>query len=208
MSMKAKVTIGSLFLLGLAACGGGADAVEPAPPATAGSGAQAAGAKQTDDPSCPVAVPGTSVAVQDAEGGAALVFTTTGDVASVRQRAREMARMHNEMHAKMGPLPTGDAAGGGAHGAHDHGAMGGDKAASGGDHSAHTGGDQAAHSDGGEHSGHAGGMVQIHSHAVAEDIDGGVRVVFHPDPKQQAALRDELTKHAQHLSGGRCGMNH
>jgi len=36
-------------------------------------------------------------------------------------------------------------------------------------------------------------MVQIHSHAVAEDIDGGVRVVFHPDPKQHAALRDELT---------------
>ena len=207
--MKANITIGSLFLLGLAACGGAADAVEPAPPATAGSGAKTAGAKQADDPSCPVAVPGTSVAVQDADGGAALVFTTTGDVAGVRQRAREMVRMHNETHAKMGPLPTGDAAGGGhAQGGHDHGAMGGDKAASGGDHSAHSGGDQSAPSTGGEHSGHVGGMVQIHSHAVAEDIDGGVRVVFHPEPKQQAALRDELAKHAQHLSAGRCSMNH
>ena len=207
MSTKAKVTLGSLFLFGLAACGGGADAVDPASPPTAGSSAEGGGAKQADDPSCPVAVPGTSVAVQDADGGAALVFTTTGDVAAVRQRAREMARMHNETHAKMGPLPTGDAAGGGhPQRGHDHGAMGGATAASGGDHSTHSGGDHGT--AGGEHSGHAGGMIQIHSHAVAEDIEGGVRVVFHPEPKQQAALREELAKHAKHLSAGRCSMNH
>lgn len=168
-------------------------------------------AKQLDDLSCPVAVPGTSVAAQDADGGAALVFTTTGDVAAVRQRAREMARMHNEMHAKMGPLPTGDAPSGGdghSHGGHEHGGMGGNQEASAGDHSAHGGTDHSAHKAGDEHGGHAGGMIQVHSHAMAEDIEGGARIVFHPAPDQQTALRDELAKHAQHLSAGRCSMHH
>lgn len=48
-----------------------------------------------DDPSCPLLVPGTSIAVEDAPGGTALVFVTTGDVAAVRTRGARLATMHN-----------------------------------------------------------------------------------------------------------------
>jgi hypothetical protein len=198
--MKTKLSLIALSLLGLAACGGSTDAAEPGSKAATGTGAQPS-ATTAEDPSCPVAVPGTSVAVQEADGGVALVFTTTGDVADVRRRAREMARMHNEMHAKMGPLPTGDsAAGGHDHGSPDHGAAGAAPNTPAGEHGAQEGG--------GEHGGHAGGVVQIHSHAVAEDIEGVARVVFHPAAEQMAALRDDLANHAQHLSAGRCDMKH
>ena len=173
----------SLALAALAAACGGADA-----PATAAPATPVAPASPSDDPSCPVAVPGTSVAVENATGGAALVFATTGDVAEVKRRAGEMARIHNEEHAKMGPLPTGGEGSGHDHGAHQHG-----EASGGGSTGAH-GGHKAAV------------MVQTHSHAQVEETDSGARVVFHVAPDQLNAIESELRQHAQHLSSGRCSM--
>jgi hypothetical protein len=46
--------------------------------------------------SCPMAVPGTTATAEEREGGAALVFTTTGDVAELRRRVTAMAEMHNK----------------------------------------------------------------------------------------------------------------
>jgi hypothetical protein len=43
------------------------------------------------DPTCPVELPGTSVAVEDTARGAALVFVTTGDAKAVQERAAAFA---------------------------------------------------------------------------------------------------------------------
>jgi hypothetical protein len=48
-----------------------------------------------EDPSCPMAVTGTSVAFLETETGAALVFET-GDIAEVRTRLDAIAMDHNE----------------------------------------------------------------------------------------------------------------
>lgn len=53
-------------------------------------------ASPTDDPTCPLLVPGTSVSVEDTDGGAAMVFVTTGDPLSVRARAAALAEMHTK----------------------------------------------------------------------------------------------------------------
>lgn len=55
------------------------------------------------DPTCPVEVPGTAVAVEDTADGAALAFVTTGDPAAVRQRAQALVDAHNAHHAAMEP---------------------------------------------------------------------------------------------------------
>jgi hypothetical protein len=72
-----------VLALALAACGHSASS-DHASHATA----------KADDPSCPVLVAGTSVAVEDLANGAAFVFVTTGDVADVRRRAAKLADMH------------------------------------------------------------------------------------------------------------------
>jgi hypothetical protein len=51
---------------------------------------------------CPMSVPGTHVSAVDAVNGEALAFTTTGQVAELRSRVREMAEMHNRHHADPG----------------------------------------------------------------------------------------------------------
>lgn len=152
----ARIGFGALttsVALLVAACGGSSSGTTT--PSTS-AGDTAAG-----DPSCPVAVPGTSVTVEDTDTGAALVFVTTGDVAELRKRVAAMGSMHNDHHGKMGPLPTGAEAGG-----HDHSA-----------HAGHGGGggaaDEHAGMDHGEHAGHAGGMISVHSKAETGDIDGG-----------------------------------
>lgn len=72
-----------LFLL-VAACGGQPakhDTTVQAPP-------------QASDPTCPLEVPGTSVTVEDANDGAAMVFVTTGNAADVQTRADAFAAAH------------------------------------------------------------------------------------------------------------------
>jgi hypothetical protein len=75
-----------LFLICIAACGGSQAAKTTAPQPTA----------KSDDPTCPLLVPGTSMSVEDTSTGAALVFVTTGDAAAVRTRAVALAAMHNK----------------------------------------------------------------------------------------------------------------
>jgi hypothetical protein len=162
------------------------------------------------DPSCPVAVAGTSVTVEDAANGAALVFVTTGDVAEVRSRANAMASMHNEHHASMGALPEGKDAGGG-HAGHDmSGHAGHDTSGHAGhDMSGHAGHDMSGHAghDTSKHAGHAGGMIGVHSKAVASDIEGGVKITFVSNGADVAKLQGELRMHAQHFAAGTCGMS-
>jgi hypothetical protein len=195
------------FVLALAAACGGASTSSPA--ATPPESTAAA-----SDPSCPVAVPGTSVSVEDTDTGAALVFVTTGDVAELRRRVAEMARMHNDHHSKMGALPSAEAAPAGEHAGHA-GHAGHDQPA-GGEHAGHgsqpAGGKHAGHGQAAqgahEHAGHAGGMIGVHSQATTEDIEGGARLVFAAATADSARLRDELRMHQQHLSAGTCAMGH
>lgn len=49
---------------------------------------------------CPIALPGTTARAEDVDGGAALAFTTTGDVAELRRRVARMAEMHDEHHGE------------------------------------------------------------------------------------------------------------
>jgi len=163
----------------LAACGG-----SPKSAPTTKSGPVA-----SDDPSCPVSVPGTSVSVEDTPGGAALVFVTTGDTAELRKRVAAMATMHNEQHGAMGPLPDGKDASAG-HAGHD----------------AHAGhGSQAGHGSG-EHAGHAGGMIGVHSKASPSEIEGGTKLAFVANASDVGKLQSELRMHAQHLASGTCKM--
>ena len=174
----------SSLLAALAACGASKLASEaPRAPPAAG------------DPACPVAVPGTSVTVEDADSGAALVFTTTGDVAELRRRVAAMAKAHNEHHASMGALPDGKDAGD-QHAGHD---MSG--------HAGHDmgGGEHAGHDMGG-HAGHGGGMIGVHSRATASDIEGGAKLLFVSGAGDVAKLQGELRMHAQHLASGTCAM--
>jgi hypothetical protein len=60
---------------------------------------------------CPMNIPGTKVTAMDTATGEKLAFTTTGDVAALRSKVRQMAEMHNQHHAK-GGTPDGMMAGG------------------------------------------------------------------------------------------------
>lgn len=204
----------------LAACGGGASspsatATTPRPVATSDAA----------DPSCPMAVTGTSVSVEDTATGAALVFVTTSDVAELRKRVGALAQMHNDRHSAMGPLPDGteqaenaghdhaahaghDASGAG-HAGHDHAAHAGHAGhgghVMGAEHAAHAG--HAGHDHAG-HAGHAGGMIGVHSKAEAADIEGGAKITFTAFPADIAKMQSELRMHAQHMAGGTCQMKH
>lgn len=145
-----------------------------------------------------------------------MVFVTTGDAAEVRKRVATMAKMHNDQHAAMGPLPDGSDAGGGhaghdmsGHAGHDMGNMGSGSASQG--HAGHNmGSGSAAQGHAGhdmsKHAGHAGGMIGVHSKAEALDVDKGARLVFTSGAADVAKLQSELRMHAQHMSGGSCSM--
>jgi hypothetical protein len=182
----AKLAIFSVLLVA-AGCGGSTKATPATTPATPAAAA--------DDPTCPVTVVGTSVTAEDTSTGAALVFVTTSDVPELRKRVGAMARMHNDHHTAMGPLPTGteQPAAGGGHEHHDHG------------------GGHAGHAGGGDHAGHAGkagSMIKVHSKATSEDIDSGAKLVFIAFPDGVAKIQTELRMHASHLASGTCAMEH
>ncbi len=208
--MKA-LTLSSLILaLSLAACGGGSSS------STTGSTTPKA---TSSDPSCPVAVAGTSVNVEDSPTGASLVFVTTGDVADVRRRVAAMASMHNEHHAAMGPMPDGKDTGGGhaghdmsGHAGHDMRGMQADNA---GGHEGHdmsgmqangAGGHEGHDMSGGKHAGHAGGMIGVHSKATVTDVEGGAKIEFVVGAADVAKIQAELRMHAQHFASGTCEM--
>ncbi len=58
---------------------------------------------------CPMQIKGTTASAEDVEGGAAINFTTTADVAEVRSRIAKMVAMHTNMHGRgMGGGMAGD----------------------------------------------------------------------------------------------------
>ncbi len=79
-----------LTLIVMLGCGHPAKRADSTPAGSAAAG--------TDDPSCPLLVPGTTVSVEDADQGVALVFVTTGDPGEVRKRAAALAETHNAHH--------------------------------------------------------------------------------------------------------------
>lgn len=177
----------AIAVVALAACGSSNRApAQPAPSAAA------------DDPTCPVLVAGTSVTVEDTDGGAAFVFVTTGDAAAVRTRARALADAHNAHHAKMEAPAAGAADPHAGHGGHaDHNAHAGHDA-----HAGHGAAAPAAAAPAGKHT--MGTMISAHSTAAVTELPNGARVAFTAhDP---AALQSELRMHAQHLGGGTCEM--
>lgn len=187
--LASSILASILGLASVAACGGGKSTTTQEPRA----------ATATDDPSCPVSVPGTSVSVEDTNTGAALVFVTTSDVAELRKRVAAMAQMHNDHHGAMGPLPDGTGAAG-AHAGHDMSGHAGHDMGSGSAAQGHAGHDM------GGHGGHAGGMMGVHSKAESVDVDTGAKLVFTAAPADVAKLQGEMRMHAQHLSGGTCAM--
>ena len=82
------LVVTSLLLL---ACGGSKS--QPAAPQPAPTEAHAQGMGGM----CPMEVAGTKVAVDDTQDGVAITFTTTGDVAQLRERVHHMAGMHEHM---------------------------------------------------------------------------------------------------------------
>ena len=88
--LLAAITTSMLML----ACGGSKR--EPAPPQPASSGAQAHGEAGGMGGMCPMAE-GTKITAEDTQDGVAMSFTTTGDVAQLRQRVHHMADMHEHM---------------------------------------------------------------------------------------------------------------
>lgn len=98
MNMKFRLlSLAALSLVAVAACGTAAG-----PPSNSPDGAKNMhGMKGMSDmhPSCPMMVKGTMVTAADTADGAALVFTTTGDVAALRTKVAAMAEKHSAMHA-------------------------------------------------------------------------------------------------------------
>lgn len=154
---------------------------------------------------CPMALPGTTVAASETDDGAALTFSTSGDVEELRRRVRAAAAHHarmSEAHASaamgMGSgASAGDAAGTGPADA-GHGAMGGSGPAASGTGAGCCGGAGPA--------GH--GKALLSASARAEDVEGGARLLLTPrDPAQADALRAEVREHAARMaSGGGCPM--
>jgi hypothetical protein len=141
---------------------------------------------------CPMQVPGTTVTANDVEGGVALEFKTTGDVAALRQRVQRMQAMHEHQ------------AGGGM-------MMGG--APSAGSGTPPGQGENAAPAPGQAQGGRQmggmqrGGMMMPPATAAVEDIEGGARLVLRPkDPLQLAMLREHTRMRATRMASGQCPM--
>jgi len=90
--MVARFSAVSLALAAVSAC-----ASSPAPrPAVAAAPAQARALTPGELAAdlCPLRVPNAKLTTEDVEDGSALAFTTTGDVADLRRRVRNLADIH------------------------------------------------------------------------------------------------------------------
>jgi hypothetical protein len=142
---------------------------------------------------CPLRVEGTSVRAEDAPGGIALVFTTSGNVDQVRNLAGRMAEMHTQFHSGAQPHSTpgtrGEQPPGHAHGEEPEA------------------GEGVPPGDVQGHGGAAGEHGPMHRSTVrAEDSEDGARLVFTPvDPAHLEALREDIRHHAGEMTlSGRC----
>ncbi|HVY32250.1 MAG TPA: hypothetical protein VHB79_37190 [Polyangiaceae bacterium] len=168
--IRVRSLLGVLFILGGCAS---SRAAQNAAPASASSTPAA--------PPHQMMMPGTTVAVADADGGVALTFTTTqsSEVDELRGRVKRMAALHNQGGMMSGGMMSGGMMGGGM--------MGGGMMS-------------------GEHGMRGEGPMPA-AEASTEDVDGGVRLIFKPkDAAQLEALRGHLKKQAEHMQRGTCPM--
>jgi hypothetical protein len=114
--MKTNIAL-LVSVLALASCASSQQQPTAATPAAPAEAPSQPGMGHDMADSCPMAVEGTAARAEDVEGGAAMAFTTTGDVAELRRRVAQMAEMHEQHHGGgHGAMMGGDA---------DQGAMGG-----------------------------------------------------------------------------------
>lgn len=167
------------------ACMGGHAASSPGPSTAQAARNAPGGMGGMPTSACPMAVPGTQVAVADTADGEAVTFTTAPDqAAELRSRVHAMADMHNSHHQ-----------GGGMEGM--HGGM---------QHNGMMGGGSMGSSGGGG----AMPMMPPPSRAAVEDVEGGARLVVTPsDPADLDRLRSTVRMHVEHMrQTGTCEMDH
>ncbi len=206
-----------ITLLALAGCAG-SQAGTREDSATTGGASQQQG-MQAMAGMCPMEVQGTKVEAADTDNGAALTFTTTGDVAELRRRVTAMAERHNAMAEK--------------HQAHHPGGQGmtgctcprqegeakacncpspgaGPGQGGSGCPACEQQGGQACphcpmHGAGGP--GMKKGMHMPASRATTEEVPGGIRLVLTPvEATQLDALRASVRHHAERMGSGQCPM--
>lgn len=152
-------------------------AAEPTPAASRSVDAPEHAGHATTE-ACPTAVAGATVRAADVEGGAALEVTTTGDVESVRTRARAMAEHHSRQSHDPGTAPMRR---------HGPGSMG--------DHQGPRRGPMM----------HDDAHVMADAEIRVEDLDGGARLVFMPrDPGDLDAVRTHARRLAERMAQGDC----
>jgi hypothetical protein len=104
MKIALVLMVGALALGGCASShtaqqpAAAAPTTQPEAPAKAGMGGGGMGHDMAS--MCPMTVEGTTARAEDVDGGAALAFTTTGDVAELRRRVAHMAEMHEQHHGQ------------------------------------------------------------------------------------------------------------
>ena len=163
---------------------------------------------------CPMAVEGTTVRAEETEDGAALAFTTTGDVGELQKRLAAMEEKHGKKREKGGtcPCPCGMGPGAGGMGPGPHGGMhGGGMGPQGGMQGDGMGPRGGMPGGGmGPHGGmtpemHAGMMAMRQAEVRMEKTERGGRLVFTPaDPAQLPALRQAVQARAQMMASGGC----
>ena len=172
------LAMSALAISGCASSQASREATTPVPAATCGT--QMEGMRGDMKEVCPMMVGGTAVNAEDVEGGVTLTFTTSSDVAELRRRVAQMAKMHGQ-----------------------HG-MGMHAAAGAGDGRAHCGQctDTRQH-----HGGKMVGGMMPAATASSEEVAGGARILLTP---QDAADLEKLREHARQMtelmSSGKCPM--
>ena len=155
-------------------------AVAAPPPAPATATAQ-------PPTTCPM-MPASQVSTADTADGVAIAFVTSGDPTALRAHVHRMAAMHG-MHGGMQGMQQG-----GMRGMQQGGMQG-----------MQQGGMQGMQQGGMSMQGMP--MISVPSHATAEDIPGGARLVLTPDdPSQLPALRDQVRQHVAAMQRGECPM--
>jgi hypothetical protein len=136
---------------------------------------------------CPMDVPGTTVQAEDVEGGAALVFMTTGDVDMLRERVRNMAEAE-ESHA-MGAARMGG------------------QTMPGGTSDTTAGAKSGEEMDSAEARG-TGTAPMLDVDTRVEDVEDGARlIIIATNPADLDAVRDDAEQRAQQLTSGECPMS-
>lgn len=125
---------------------------------------------------------GSTAAATETSDGAALVFTATGDPASIRAYAQRTAQMYNHMVSMQSGMPMGGSGGMGGAGMQGRGMHGGKMGMQ------------------------RGAPIQlVPSHAIAENTATGARIVLVPDDaSRRTALREQARRQATMIQQGKC----